>query len=403
MKKIAVIILVLVFCISSSLGYLFYGGGLDKYYPVVGESVKQVRNGFYSLFGISVEAKNSLQVRQGIEFGTYNEGLAQVSLLDGQVLVTLLGNSHLTVSDTAPFKPAPALNGETSPGNDFMPGLDDPSHQAAVIVNSNELDQLVLSDFTGIAFIEMRSPVMRIRFDGAGVIGNGLRLRLRPAPNSDINPDVVKELKVPVSVLLFKPEKRRGLESIICLNLPESMNLEVWLNEHRGYAMGMQTQFSFNRTPGTMETSLLSEADSKKLVRWLQVEGVWSGESPAVSIGIETRQAVRKVLDASLTAVSASLSANTLDSLKALIYEWSMLGWISINNKADDVADTPQPVMMLERTDATSAAPVAPELNGDNQTAPAPVQEAPEAPEGATDMPEATAPVVPAAPESSTR
>lgn len=381
MKKIAVSILVLVFFITSALSYLGFGGGLDKYWPVVGESIKQVRNGFYYPFGFSIEAANKMRVRQGVEFGTQNEGLAQVSLFDGRALVTLLGNSKLTVSDVLLAKASPASAGRdgaapagnaTGQAPSFMPGMDNPSSQVAAAANSKQpLDMLVLSDFIGIAFVELYSPLI-IRFDGGGVIGNGLRLRL--VPYSEAKLSAGKELQYPVRLLLFKPEKRRGMESIICLNLPEGLNLEVWLNDYRGYAMGRQTQFSFNRTPGVMETNLLSESDNKKLIRWLQVEGVWSGAAQPESLNLELRQTVRGIFDDSLEAVSANLSADTLAEMKALVYEWWMLGWIS--NKAEESLHAPKPVMSLEPASMTPPAqaptvPGTPAVTGGNQTIPA--------------------------------
>lgn len=374
MKKIAVSILVLVFLITSSLSYLVFGGGLDRHWPVLGESIKQVRNGFYYPFGFSIEAQNDIRIREGVPFGTQNEGLAQVSLFDGLALVTLLGNSGLTVSGVDAAKAAPKdapgsagnATKQSPAGGAFMPGLDTPSSQAAAN-NRQALDKLLLSDFTGIAFIELYAPMI-IRFDGPGVIGNGLRLRL--APQSGTTWYTGKKFINPARLLLFKPEKRRGMESIICLSLPEPLNLEVWLNDHRGYAMGRQTQFSFNRTPGLMETELLSENDNKKLIRWLQMEGVWSGKSQPEGLDMEVREAVRKVFEDSLATVSESLSPDTLAALEALIYEWWMLGWV--NSSTVNGLHAPQPVLPLGQSAQTpAAASPLPAANGGNQSGPA--------------------------------
>lgn len=398
MKKIVVAILVLIFFAVSSLSYIAFSGGLNKYWPVVGESITPVHNAYYYALGFSIQAADKMVVRRGVEFGTRNQGVSQVSLMNGRVLITLLGNSNLTVSDVSlakvplnltagasgggnvfrdknsPEKTAGGNKGGQSPAAAFMPEPDNPAQTGGAAESDSgnqELDKLMLSDFTGIAFLELHSPLL-IHFDGPGVIGNGLRLRL--APYNVTQASAGKTLQYPVRLLLFKPEKRRGMESVICLTLPDGFTLEVWLNDHRGYAMGRQTQFAFNRTPGVMETELLSADDNDKLIRWLQMEGVWSGASLPASLNKETRQMMREILDDSLNMVSSSLSPTMTAELKALIYEWWMLGWTG--GKANGNVHAPQPrVPLTQPSDDELTEPIPP------------VSSVPPAPPGVPPMP----------------
>ncbi|SHN54781.1 hypothetical protein [Desulfovibrio litoralis] len=293
MKKWLSILLISLTIITIGLIYLFSTGGFDKLYPVIGQAVTPPVNATYSFGLIDLNAKDNLRVRENMKVASDNQGHLNLSVLDGRLLVNLLGNSNLTFKNVLfdqknqviKLDPKTSADLTTQQMIKKYPEILNSSislTQEAIKPSDSSNDfliakpnKIVFDNFQGLVFLEIFNPII-LQIDGTGALGNSILIRVVQTKNDDFDQKVSKE---PVRILLLKPEKKKGVEGILYFGSEQTQEkfvVEVLSPYKNIYLVNKNHQLIFNKIPGQIDYEAISESDQSNLYSLLVSQKAWT-------------------------------------------------------------------------------------------------------------------------------